>query len=219
VAHPQIHLLPNTGRRRCAADDPWTTTLTAEARPVPRRRSAWSAQPSRAPSPAFPPLRAGHVQLPAAGRHARPRHTETRHARLERSREGHSRPSWGRAPPVRRYQRHRRSPAVLQRRPACQARRYSRSRGRDGFLDRCAQATHGDSLQRPRSKEPTDERFRRSTAVWWAWLDLNQRPHPYQVSRAQRCADRRFPRSPPSVRAEGMRSNALDRKCHRWRLR
>jgi hypothetical protein len=91
--------------------------------------------------------------------------------------------------------------------------------GRDGFLDRCAQATHGDSLQRPRSKEPTDERFRRSTAVWWAWLDLNQRPHPYQVSRAQRCADRCFPRSPPSVRAEGMRSNALDRKCHRWRLR
>src|SRR5215218_6139153 len=30
---------------------------------------------------------------------------------------------------------------------------------------------------------------------WWAWEDLNLRPHPYQVSRAQRCADRRFPRS------------------------
>jgi peptide/nickel transport system substrate-binding protein len=29
--------------------------------------------------------------------------------------------------------------------------------------------------------------------VSWAWLDLNQRPHPYQQSRAQRCAQRRFP--------------------------
>ena len=32
---------------------------------------------------------------------------------------------------------------------------------------------------------------------------MNLRPHPYQVSRAKRCADRRFPRSPLSVRAEG----------------
>jgi hypothetical protein len=30
----------------------------------------------------------------------------------------------------------------------------------------------------------------------------------YQVSRAQRCADRRFPRSPASVGGKGMRSNA-----------
>ena len=55
---------------------------------------------------------------------------------------------------------------------------------------------------------------RRSTPVHWAWLDLNQRPHPYQVSRAQRCADRRFPRSPTSVRGEGMRSNNLVRTGH-----
>jgi hypothetical protein len=41
---------------------------------------------------------------------------------------------------------------------------------------------------------------------WWACQDLNLGPHPYQVSRAKRCADRRFPRSPPSVRGEGMRS-------------
>jgi hypothetical protein len=34
------------------------------------------------------------------------------------------------------------------------------------------------------------------------------RPHPYQVSRAKRCADRRFPRSPQSVRGKGMRSNS-----------
>jgi hypothetical protein len=28
----------------------------------------------------------------------------------------------------------------------------------------------------------TDERFRSSKLVLWAWLDLNQRPHPYQGS-------------------------------------
>ena len=32
---------------------------------------------------------------------------------------------------------------------------------------------------------------------------MNQRPHPYQVSRAQRCAQGRFPRSPAGVRGEG----------------
>jgi hypothetical protein len=42
---------------------------------------------------------------------------------------------------------------------------------------------------------------------WWAWEDLNLRLHPYQLSRAQRCADRRFPRSLATVRGEGMRSN------------
>jgi hypothetical protein len=60
----------------------------------------------------------------------------------------------------------------------------------------------------------TGELSRRSTPVWWAWLDLNQRPHPYQVSRAKRCAQGRFPRSLATVRGEGMRSNSppdLDR--------
>jgi hypothetical protein len=42
--------------------------------------------------------------------------------------------------------------------------------------------------------------------VLWAWLDLNLGPHPSQVSRAKRCAERRFPRSPLSVKGEGMRS-------------
>ena len=42
--------------------------------------------------------------------------------------------------------------------------------------------------------------------VFWAWLDLNQRPHPYQGSRAKRCAERPFPRSLASVRGEGTRS-------------
>ena len=37
---------------------------------------------------------------------------------------------------------------------------------------------------------------------------MNQRPHPYQVSRAKRCAERRFPRSPATVRGKGMRSNS-----------
>jgi hypothetical protein len=41
---------------------------------------------------------------------------------------------------------------------------------------------------------------------WWACQDLNLGPHPYQVSRAKRCADRRFPRSLLSVEGEGMRS-------------
>src|SRR5512132_1388329 len=48
-------------------------------------------------------------------------------------------------------------------------------------------------------------------AALWAWLDLNQRPHPYQQSRAERCAARRFPWSPPTVRDEVMRSYNLAR--------
>jgi hypothetical protein len=50
------------------------------------------------------------------------------------------------------------------------------------------------------------KRFRWSDVVWWACQDLNLGPHPYQVSRAKRCADRRFPRSLASVRGQGMRS-------------
>jgi hypothetical protein len=45
--------------------------------------------------------------------------------------------------------------------------------------------------------------------VLWAWLDLNQRPHPYQLNAGNRCADRPFPRSCSTVRAEGMRSIGL----------
>jgi hypothetical protein len=41
---------------------------------------------------------------------------------------------------------------------------------------------------------------------WWACQDLNLGPHPYQVSRAHRCADQRFPRSLATVRGEVMRS-------------
>jgi len=54
--------------------------------------------------------------------------------------------------------------------------------------------------------KPGDRRFCWSRADLWAWLDLDQRPHPYQLNAGNRCADRPFPRSRPTVRAEGMRS-------------
>jgi hypothetical protein len=44
---------------------------------------------------------------------------------------------------------------------------------------------------------------------WWACQDLNLGPHPYQQSRAHRCADRRFPRSLPTVRGEVMRCSRM----------
>jgi hypothetical protein len=61
--------------------------------------------------------------------------------------------------------------------------------------------TDDPSLPEP-SRRPTSVSAGQGPVVW-AWLDLNQRPHPYQVSRAKRCAARRFPRSSPSVRAKG----------------
>ena len=36
----------------------------------------------------------------------------------------------------------------------------------------------GDAQKQLRSRETTDERFRSSKPMEWAWLDLNQRPHP-----------------------------------------
>jgi hypothetical protein len=41
--------------------------------------------------------------------------------------------------------------------------------------------------------------------LWWACQDLNLGPHPYQQSRAHRCATRRFPRWLPTVGGEVMR--------------
>jgi hypothetical protein len=35
---------------------------------------------------------------------------------------------------------------------------------------------------RPARKVTADKRFRSSKPMWWAWLDLNQQPHPYQGS-------------------------------------
>jgi hypothetical protein len=47
--------------------------------------------------------------------------------------------------------------------------------------------------------------------MWWAWLDLNQRPHPYQQSRAHRYATLRFCWLLPTVEGEVMRSSNLIR--------
>jgi hypothetical protein len=55
----------------------------------------------------------------------------------------------------------------------------------------------------------SDEPSRRLIPVSWAWLGLNQRPHPYQQSRAHRCATLRFPRSLPTVRGEVMRCSYI----------
>jgi hypothetical protein len=71
-----------------------------------------------------------------------------------------------------------------------------------GFGPGCTSSPTDDpSLPEP-SRRPTSVSAGQGPVVW-AWLDLNQRPHPYQVSRAKRCAARRFPRSSPSVRAKG----------------
>jgi len=44
----------------------------------------------------------------------------------------------------------------------------------------CVQAPlcAGNAQQQLPSKMTTDERFRSSKPLLWAWLDLNQRPHP-----------------------------------------
>ena len=44
--------------------------------------------------------------------------------------------------------------------------------------------------------------FPLSQAIPWAWLDLNQRPHPYQQSGRNRCAKRHSRRSGSTVQAD-----------------
>jgi hypothetical protein len=43
---------------------------------------------------------------------------------------------------------------------------------------RCYTAMRGNAHGSRPSGKYTDGHFRRSRSVWWAWLDLNQRPHP-----------------------------------------
>jgi hypothetical protein len=62
----------------------------------------------------------------------------------------------------------------------------------------------GDSREQLYSQGITDQRLRRSKPVQWAWLDLNQRPHPYQRSTAKRCAIRPFRSSRHSMSGTGM---------------
>jgi hypothetical protein len=54
---------------------------------------------------------------------------------------------------------------------------------------------------RPTQPEPNvkGQRFCWSEAISWAWEDLNLRPHPYQLTAGNRCADSPFPRSPLTV--------------------
>ena len=56
----------------------------------------------------------------------------------------------------------------------------------------------------PLNPGPDDQRFRWSEAVWWAWLDLNQRPHPYQRWTADRHANQHFRWSCDTVSPTGM---------------
>jgi hypothetical protein len=51
-------------------------------------------------------------------------------------------------------------------------------------------------------KTTTDQRFRWSALVWSPPPESNRRPHPYHGTTRNRCADRRFPRSRPTVRVE-----------------
>src|SRR5215211_8005006 len=71
-----------------------------------------------------------------------------------------------------------------------------------------------DASKPVRTRKVGDQHFYCLEPFWWAWLDLNQRPHPYQVSRAKRCADRPFPRSRTSVGGAGMRSNRTPGSGH-----
>jgi hypothetical protein len=48
-------------------------------------------------------------------------------------------------------------------------------RRRDAFKYRYAE---GDAQKQPPMKETANEHFPSSKPLQWAWLDLNQRPHP-----------------------------------------
>jgi hypothetical protein len=48
----------------------------------------------------------------------------------------------------------------------------------------------------------TDQRLRWSVSVWSPPPEFNRRPHPYHGTTRNRCANRRSPRSRPTVRAE-----------------
>ena len=93
-------------------------------------------------------------------------------------------------------------------------RQLSRNRERAGQAGRAGSQRAVDpptlllTSDEPSRLSPRDvkQAFRWSEAIWWAWEDFNLRPHPYQVSTAKRCAERRFPRSPATVRGQGMRS-------------
>jgi hypothetical protein len=61
-----------------------------------------------------------------------------------------------------------------------------------------------------------DQRFRWSEAMWSPPPESNRRPHPYHGTTGNRCADRRLPRSRPTVRAEVIGSPSM-RLCAHFR--
>jgi hypothetical protein len=67
-------------------------------------------------------------------------------------------------------------------------------------------AAHGEALMAADTspRHEAVQRFRWSGGVWWACQDLNLGPHPYQLTAGNRCADRRFRRSRPTVRTKVM---------------
>jgi len=59
-----------------------------------------------------------------------------------------------------------------------------------------------------------DQRFRWSEAMWSPPPESNRRPHPYHGTTRNRCADRRFPRSRPTVWAEVIGSPSVKLCVH-----
>jgi hypothetical protein len=175
------------------------------------RSGFWSPHESRRPlGSVWPPSVSGALRMPGALRMLAAVFGGIQHLHLKGAKrspkppyERISRPSWG-------SERHRSGGTGADPAAGCAPTASSppsaamQSAGQGCVLGPlCA----GDSPKQPRSKETNGKRSRRSATVSWAWLDFNQRPHPYQVSRAKRCADRRFPRSRMSVRGVGKRSN------------
>jgi hypothetical protein len=59
-----------------------------------------------------------------------------------------------------------------------------------------------DAVDQNRHETTTHQRLRWSAWVWSPPPESNRRPHPYHGTTRNRCANRRFPRSRPTVRAE-----------------
>jgi hypothetical protein len=67
--------------------------------------------------------------------------------------------------------------------------------------------TKRTSAPRPTGPEREDDQRLRWSSPWWSPPpESNRRPHPYHGTTRNRCADRRFPRSPVTVEAKGKRS-------------
>jgi hypothetical protein len=63
-------------------------------------------------------------------------------------------------------------------------------------------------------KMATDQRFRWSAYVWSPPPESNRRPHPYHGTTGNRCANRRIPRSRPTVGAEVIGSPSAEVCVH-----